>query len=1290
MESTQSRIQSLTLALFKGSLRIDVKAHPAVINDRLGKKEEGLGQEACASGVNQSQEAQELSWPHQPTDSSQALGQDQPYTLHTDDWISEPPGQFIGKQIPGPYSSLSHQNLHREPKTGNRTASFMEVTSAMERSGTEPPSSNGHLPGGWPCPQEDRTCSLVAPQPLRALGVQLQQPSVLESKVRALKENMTAAKQGASPCLSAHEQPSPKKPKCRRGKVGGARPPWPDAAVVLHAQNPPEGQLDHSVSEEQPARSGGPRPPRPPATGLESCNGRLPQTPEPVRTLPDREERGLLPGPSSSQDSPVHRVVPGRPRGPRACNKITHTPAPKPERSFPLQDDLVTGGDLGSLSLTSEEDFVPRPALRGGLWRAGDLGALGTGGSTLSLSERVERNRLLLQEMLNVGGPAHPKVGIPARTPSWDRAGPERPPGDMDWDSGISLQDSDQSRTFGPKPEPVRRSPKHEEAKHLLQRARMKARTRPLRASHDIVPTADQGRRDGARNPALDRSLPFACRENLQNGSTSDSSSGESSSGQWPKRGPSPSHVRFEDESTRDAESRYLDRLQQRQRQGLSPALQTADQGPLRSKPELADYIAGGVGRRDAGGEALHWLVGHVDRRAFPAPPPPRGGERTCRACGSCTEDPRPAPGKAAPDPGVPQEREAHSGLEGVWAEPLSSRVLSAPLRLLPAQQRLCTERIRETHIGGSARPEEADSALDSTDTSDSCRTDSEDAGTSQPGRTRGSCPRPRGSRPRGSHRCFWKAETEAHGSPQAPHSQPGVDLLEVSDEVKEVRGHTPEGTLFPREDPLSKPPVQGPERACLGSLGSPGQPGPELGNPGAHPVDSGAPCKTACAAASFVKLASSGPDRQEPGRESHESLKTISLQQNHAEPSAPRQAQQPTTPLSPEGWVPTPPPSRKTTSPGSHRKAPRRPGDRGAPLEPPLAPSGSAVPRTCELPAPRTQPCSPQARHPLLALSTTNYKSEELGGLQEPGGGATLEDRAEKGPSSQEPEAALEDCRDGAGTVSSTGVTFSLALEEPESSREPAGGLQRTEAHSEGDMSSRNKKTSGSIATLGLKKFFLALGQGSRPKLGKSRSYSVEQLQPPAPGPASHASTPKVKRAPSLQSLRLVSPSPQHRKAASFQNLHSLLSGKVDRSSLYLIGEPGDHSESGRLAKAPPRRALSVEDVSSPSLARTVGRVVEVFPDGTSQLQLQRPPEGTFGFCVASGNGRRDSGFYVQEMADASTAKLYSGLLGVGDEILEVNGAKVAGLGLAHVKELLAHAENLSLRVLRQRPVPR
>nr|XP_023496425.1 uncharacterized protein KIAA1614 homolog isoform X4 [Equus caballus]XP_023496426.1 uncharacterized protein KIAA1614 homolog isoform X4 [Equus caballus] len=1252
----------------------------------------------------------------------------------------------------------------------------MEVTSAVERSDPEPQPDNGHLPRPWPCPQEDRTCSLMAPQPSRAWGIQFQGPSVLESKVRALKEKMTAGKQGASPCLTSHERPSPKKAKARRVKVGRAKTPsegssLPDAVVVHHAQNLTDGQLDSSVNEEEPAGNGGPRLSKSPAPGLECWNRRSRWPPEAVGTLPDRE-RSLLPGPGSLQDSPMHRVTPGQPRDPGPCNKITHMPRLRKGRSYPLQDGLVTGGDLDSLSLTCKEDFVPRPGLLGGLWRAGDLGALGPGYSALSLSDRVEKNRLLLQEMLSVGGQGLPKVGIPAWTPSWDRAVPERPAGDVDWDSGISLQDSDQNRTFGPKPEPVQ-SPRHEEAKHLLQRARMKARTRPLRASHDIVPAIAQGSRDGHRSPALGPRMTFACRDNLQNGNTSDSSSGES-----PKRGTSPSHVRFEDESARDAESRYLERLQQRQRHVLSSALQTVDQGPLRSKPELAAYVNGGFQRRDAVEGALRRPVGGRDRRALPAPQPARGRERRCRACGNCIEDRRPAQGKAAPDPRAHQERKAACGTERVLAEPLSARGRSAPIRLLPVPPGLHAKWIRETHIGAPVRPEEVDSALDSTDTSDSCRTDSEEAGTSQPDRTRsparGSSPRLPGSRPREGHRWFRKAEMELPRCPQAPHCLPGVDPLEVSDEGKEGRAHTPEGTLFPREDAFSKPPVLESKRT---SLGSQGQPGPELGNHWAHPVASRAQYRTVCATASCMKLVSSGPGRQAQVLESHRSLETVSAssqQQSHAEPSAPHQAEQPTASCSPKGWVPTPPSSRKTTSPVSHRKAalagPRRPGDQGQPADTPVPPSRSVVPRTCELSPLQTQPCSPQVRHALLALSTNNCNNSVPRGLQEPQEGAVREGRVEKGPRSQEPEAPLENHADGglqgflgsaaAGTISSKGVTLSLASEEPESSQEPEGGLQRTELNSGGHASSRalpgvsaapgppsaapsdrNKKSSSGIAsTLGLKKFFLALGQGTRPKLGKSRSYSVEQLQPPAPGPASHTSTPKVKRAPSLQSLRVpppllffhqlplpglildsslssaqpyhlsqvlestawsfwnllhghsdsVSPSHQHRKAASFQNLHSLLSGKVDRSSLYLVGEPGAHSTAGRPAKAPPRRALSIEDVGAPSLARTVGRVVEVFPDGTSQLQLQRSPEGTFGFCVASGNGRRDSGFYVQEMADESTAKLYSGLLGLGDEILEVNGAKVAGLGLAHIQELLAHAESLSIRVLRQRPVPR
>ncbi|KAI6064181.1 hypothetical protein LUU34_00439000 [Aix galericulata] len=246
------------------------------------------------------------------------------------------------------------------------------------------------------------------------------------------------------------------------------------------------------------------------------------------------------------------------------------------------------------------------------------------------------------------------------------------------------------------------------------------------------------------------------------------------------------------------------------------------------------------------------------------------------------------------------------------------------------------------------------------------------------------------------------------------------------------------------------------------------------------------------------------------------------------------------------------------------------------------------------------------------------------------------------------------------------------------------------------------SRKGSGASASSGLKKLLSSLSQSTKQRLGRFRCYSMEQL--PAPG-----RSPGVERSPSLQSLP--------RKAASAQSLQALL-GKAPRASAYLLPQPGPGDRTGASG---PRRSLSVEDIGAPGLPRTVGRVVEVFPDGTSQLELQRPPHGSFGFLLTSGHGRPDTGtvgpckkrkqipifgglnhgepsravppsagVYVQEMSDAGTAKLYAGLLGVGDEILQVNGAAVSGLGLARIRELLLRADSLSLRVLRQRPARR
>uniref|UniRef100_A0A7M4EK81 KIAA1614 n=1 Tax=Crocodylus porosus TaxID=8502 RepID=A0A7M4EK81_CROPO len=180
---------------------------------------------------------------------------------------------------------------------------------------------------------------------------------------------------------------------------------------------------------------------------------------------------------------------------------------------------------------------------------------------------------------------------------------------------------------------------------------------------------------------------------------------------------------------------------------------------------------------------------------------------------------------------------------------------------------------------------------------------------------------------------------------------------------------------------------------------------------------------------------------------------------------------------------------------------------------------------------------------------------------------------------------------------------------------------------------SSTASRKGGSSSASGLKKFFSVLSQNTKQKLGRFRCYSMEQLPPEAPGSvqppevrSNATECSKMKKSPSLQSLRLMPPFSQPRKASSVQNLHSFL-GKTDRSNAYLVVEPEEDRTTDRKVGILPRRSLSVEDIGTPDLVRTVGRVVEVFPDGTNQLELQRPPGGTFGFRVSSGNGRPDTG---------------------------------------------------------------
>lgn len=65
-------------------------------------------------------------------------------------------------------------------------------------------------------------------------------------------------------------------------------------------------------------------------------------------------------------------------------------------------------------------------------------------------------------------------------------------------------------------------------------------------------------------------------------------------------------------------------------------------------------------------------------------------------------------------------------------------------------------------------------------------------------------------------------------------------------------------------------------------------------------------------------------------------------------------------------------------------------------------------------------------------------------------------------------------------------------------------------------------------------------------------------------------------------------------------------------------------------------------------------------------------------------------SGVYVEKVGDGSGEGPYVGLLGVGDEILQVNGEAVAGLTLDQVTRLMTRESIASLRIMPARRIQR
>ncbi|XP_040216176.1 uncharacterized protein KIAA1614 homolog isoform X2 [Rana temporaria] len=947
--------------------------------------------------------------------------------------------------------------------------------------------------------------------------------------------------------------------------------------------------------------------------------------------------------------------------GCKIVNSSNHSQNPQNNSSLCLQEQLQpSSNDLSVPENTTARDSI-----------------------SLTLAEKVERNRQELRskfgKSVNRGGEITHSQGQTSKSRIIT--------GDVDGDLGLEIPVIEECGEL---------SARHEQAKQLLQRARMKAKgASPLRASHCVLAHPHS-------QPTLRRG-PNISGAVTDGGSLSDSSSSEYSTWQKGFRGSSPSHVRFQDESEREAEERYRERQQVPQKVSTPPPKRQPN-GPISWTEQLS----------------------------------PSGNGQ----CGTCSSYVKGTGTSPAATHGT-NLRNVHLGSkmtqDGSVSCPLG--VKPSPHWILPTQPwRMYTELIRETHIGSDSTPDSSGED----DGNRSHNKKSRDWGMHRHCRNNSANATPeQGAK---VHLLDTYSESEIRVG-RSLIDQNNGNGIGTSSNVLTNRGKNKSNHL----EPIGKTSETNREKGtaarsyCVDSVRTGLRKSPQNTEAKSTQRHKNSALEFDTKPNTSIQETGIGAIVLNIDTKDGNSRMHLTDCRAPVTPVIQCTSQAISSPF-PSGHVPAPPSGKAPIMMPSRSRLSLRPG--GISQQPHNSQEGGIVQAPHEKreslskPVPNSKKTTQEAlgasdghqlsqgmtskdnksreRTQKLKKHTENKKTKEVkenGDVikhQEPReldrpytssrqkdyerhpsfkdqrdknhGSGTLSKEQEKNETHHSKRE--EKCTENSGINGQLTCSSNTNTGSGQCFRENSFHCQTSdlgistkdrypELPDEGSLQPAVKK--GDIRS-GMRKIFSSIGLTSRPKLERFQSSSLEQISSPGSSSANGDSesfdgsvkSGKIKKSPSLQSLKLMSPFHLPRKASSVQNLL----GKSDRSSVYITGD----------MNTAPRRTLSVEDIGSPGKARALGKVAEVYPDGTRLLELQRPENGTFGFRISAGNGRPDSGIYVQEMSDPDTAKLYSGLLRVGDEVLEVNGTKVSILGKTRLTELMNREPVLSLRVLHQR----
>ncbi|ESP05002.1 hypothetical protein LOTGIDRAFT_109768, partial [Lottia gigantea] len=108
----------------------------------------------------------------------------------------------------------------------------------------------------------------------------------------------------------------------------------------------------------------------------------------------------------------------------------------------------------------------------------------------------------------------------------------------------------------------------------------------------------------------------------------------------------------------------------------------------------------------------------------------------------------------------------------------------------------------------------------------------------------------------------------------------------------------------------------------------------------------------------------------------------------------------------------------------------------------------------------------------------------------------------------------------------------------------------------------------------------------------------------------------------------------------------------------------------------------LEINSVEPPKMLRSIGKLLEICSDGSKVVELRKPPDGPIGFYIGRGTANYDYGIFISRFSDESLEKLFSGLMSVGDEVIEINQRPIRDLSLDDVYGLMADKSKLVLRI--------